>query len=153
MSNPLQDVKIINMIPPVAIKDNTSWTTTEIDTLGYDYALAIVNLGATDIAMAALKMQESNTPGSNYGDVTGLVFGTSTDALSGSTSALPTAAQDDKVFAFQIDLRGRKRYLDLVATAGNGTVGTYLSGVCILWRGDNAPRTATETNITGLLRV
>lgn len=153
MSNPIQDVKYVNVIPPVAIKDNASWTTTQIDTLGYDYCTIVVNLGATDIAAAALKVQESDTDGSNFADVTGLVYGTSTDALSGSTSALPTAGNDDKIFAFEIDLAGRKRYLDLVATAGNGTAGTYASAIAILSRADNTPRTATERNLTGLLRI
>lgn len=153
MSNAIQDVNYVNVIPPVAIKDNASWTTTQIDTKGYNYCTIVVTLGATDIAMAALKVQESDTDGSNFGDVTGLVFGTSTDALSGSTSALPTAAQDDKIFVFEINLAGRKRYLDLVATAGNGTAGTYAAAIAILSRADNAPRTATERNITGLLRL
>ena len=147
-----QNTKTINVIPPVAIKDNTSWTTTEIDTLGYDYAVITVNLGATDIAMAALKVQESDTSGSGFADVTGLVFGTSTN-IAGSTSALPTATDDDDNFKFEIDLRGRKRYLDLVATAGNGTTGTYASAVCELSRATNVPQTAAERGCNQILRV
>lgn len=149
----LQDIKVVNMIPPVVIKDNASWTTTQIDRLGYDWALILVNLGASDIAVAALKMQESDTDGSNFADVTGLIFGTSTDLFTGTTSALPTATDDNKVFGMWIDLKPRKRYLDLVATAGNGTAGTYASGLAILFRGKNHPRTASATGITGLLSV
>lgn len=151
--NQIQDVNYVNVIPPVAIKDNTSWTTTQIDTKGYNYCTIVVTLGASDIAMAALKVQESDTDGSNFGDVTGLIYGTSTDALSGSTSALPTASDDNKIFVFEINLDGRKRYLDLVATAGNGTAGTYAAAIAILSRASNAPRTATERNVTGLLRL
>lgn len=144
--------KVVNVIPPVAIVDNASWTTTEIDTLGYDYACIYINLGATDIAAAALKVQESDTSGSNFADVTGLVYGTSTNTA-GSTSALPTATDDNDVFAFYIDLRGRKRYLDVVATAGNGTNGTFASGVCLLYRGANSPETATAQGVNQALQV
>ncbi len=57
-------------------------------------------------------------------DVTGLVYGTSA-GIAGTTSALPTATDDNKCFKFEIDLRGRKRYLDLVATCGDGATGTF----------------------------
>lgn len=149
----LQNTKFVNLIPPVAIKDNASWTCTEVDTLGYDYATFVVNLGATDIAVATLKVQESNTSGSGFADVTGLVFGTSNN-IAGSASTLPAATDDDKIFVFEIDLRkGRKRYLDLVATAGNGTAGTYASGIAILSRGENCPVTAADRGASQILRV
>lgn len=147
-----QNRKYVNVIPPVAIKDNASWTTTEIDTLGFDYCTIVVNLGATDIAAAALKVQESDTSGSGFEDVTGLVFGTSTNTA-GSTSALPTATDDSDIFAFEIDLRGRKRYLDLVATAGNGTAGTYASAIAILERSKHGVTSATEAGANQILRV
>jgi hypothetical protein len=152
MSNPLQNTKYVNLIPPVARLDNGSYTTTQVDTLGYDYATFVVNLGATDIAMTALKVQESDTDGSNFADVPGAVYGTSTN-IAGSTSALPTATDDDDIFLIEVDLRGRKRYLDLVATAGNGTAGTFASGVCILSRASNAPVTAAERGCNQILRV
>lgn len=153
MSNPLQDTKFVNLVPPVAIKDNTGWTTTEVDTLGYDYATFVINLGATDIAMAALKLTETDTSGCSGSDVTGAIFGTSAD-IAGTTSALPTAADDGDIFVIEVKLGGsRKRYLDLTATAGNGTTGTYLSGICILSRAENAPRTAAERGANQILRV
>ena len=87
-------------------------------------------------------MQTSDTDGS-YADVTGLVYVTSTNSA-GSTSSLPSADNDGGLFAFHIDLRKVKRYLDLVATAGNGSLGTYLSAFAILSRGAEAPNSATE---------
>ena len=149
--NHLQVTKVINVIPPVAIVDNASWTTTEIDTKGYDYATIVINLGASDVAAAALKVQESDTSGSGFADVTGLVYGTSTD-ISGSTSSLP-GTTNDTVWMFEVDLRNRKRYLDVVATAGNGTSGTFASGVCLLSRAKNHPQTATERGVANVLRV
>ena len=118
-----QNDKFVSITPPGALYDNTSLTTASIDTTGYEYLRVFVYLGATDIAMTALKVQESDTDGS-YADVTGLVYGTS-NSIAGTTSALPTATDDNKCFVFEIDLRGRKRYLDLVATFGDGTVGGY----------------------------
>ena len=72
MAHELQHSKFLRVISPVAIVDNTSWTTVEIDTLGYNYLTVVVNIGATDIAMAALKLQQSDTSGSGFADVTGL---------------------------------------------------------------------------------
>lgn len=151
-----QAVKVVNVTPPAAILDNASAATTVIDCKGFDYCTIYVSLGATDIAMAALKVQESDTLSGadleNGADVTGLVYGTSTD-IAGSTSALPTAGNDDKVFAFDIDLRARKRYLDLVATAGDGSAGTYVAALAVLWRAEQTPTTAAQRGCQNILRV
>lgn len=144
--------KWVSMTPPQAIVDNASWTTAEIDTDGFDYAEVIVYLGATDIAMVALAVTESDTAGSGHANVTGLVFGTSTNTA-GSTSTLPSATDDNKIFVFQIDLRPRKRYLDLTATAGDGTAGTYLTALVRLSRAEVVPDTATEQGCSQILRV
>ena len=147
-----QATKYINVIPPDAIVDNASWTTTEIDTKDFDYCTVVVNLGATDIAAAALKMQESDTSGSGFADITGTVFGTAT-TTDAATSVLPTATDDNDIFVFEIDLRGRMRYLDLVATAGDGTAGTFASAIAILSRAKDAPITGAERGANQVLRV
>ena len=149
--NQLQNTKFVSITPPAAIVDNASYTTASIDTQGWDYLQVVVYLGATDIAMTALKLQESDTDGS-YGDVTGLVFGTSSN-IAGSTSTLPSATDDNKFFVFDVDLRGRKRYFDLVATAGDGTAGTFLTAFAILSRGKEQPVTAAERGASQILRV
>ena len=91
--------------------------------------------------MTALKMQESDTSGSGHADITGLVYGTSSN-IAGSTSALPSATDDNKTFLFEIDLKGRKRYLDLVATAGDGAAGTFMAAVAVLGRAEDLTDTA-----------
>ena len=149
--NQLQNTKLVSITPPAAIVDNASYTTASIDTQGWDYLQVVVYLGATDIAMTALKLQESDTDGS-YADVTGLVFGTSSN-IAGSTSTLPSATDDNKFFVFDVDLRGRKRYFDLVATAGDGTAGTFLTAFAILSRGKEQPVTAAERGASQILRV
>ena len=144
--------KILNLTPPAAIVDNASLTVTEIDTNGYDYCNILVFLGATDIAMTALAVTESDTTGSGHANVTGLVFATSTNTA-GSTSALPTATDDNDIFEFQIDLRYRKRYLDLTATVGDGTSGGYYTVIALLSRADEPPFTATARGVNQILRV
>lgn len=146
-----QQMKLVSITPPAAIVDNASYTTASVDTAGWDYAQIVVYLGATDIAMVALKVQESDDD-SSYSDVTGLVFGTS-NQISGSASTLPSATDDNKFFLFDVDLRGRKRYLDLVATAGDGTAGTYLTAFAILSKGKDGPVTAAERGASQILRV
>ena len=147
-----QNAKYVNLTPPAAIIDNSAVTVAELDTLGFDYAQIVVILGATDIAMTALAVTESDSAGSGHANVTGLVYGTSTD-IDGDTSALPSATDDDGFFVFDIDLRGRKRYLDMSATVGDGAAGTFITIIAILSRAENEPVTATERGAKNVLRV
>lgn len=144
--------KVFAVTNPVAIVDNASWTTNEIDTLGFRYCTVYVMLGANDIAIAALKMQESDTSGSGMADITGLIFGTSNNT-GGSASTLPSATDDDLIFAFEIDMRGRKRYLDLVATNGDGTVGGFMAAWAVLTREEDGTATAAKRGCSQILRV
>ena len=147
-----QEKKYVNLTPPAAIVDNASLTVAELDCLGWDYCEILVILGATDIAMSALTVTESDTSGSGHGDVTGLIFGTSANTA-GDTSSLPAATDDNDIFKFEIDLRKRKRYLDLTATVGNGTAGAYVAVIAILSRGRVTPSTAAEAGCNQILRV
>ncbi len=144
--------KFVSVTPPAAIIDNASATTAEIDTVGFDRARIVVYLGATDIAMTALAVTESDTSGSGHANVTGLVFGTSSD-MDGNTSALPSATDDDGFFVFDIDLRSRKRYLDVTATIGDGTAGTFIAIMCELSLADETPITVSGVGATGALQL
>jgi hypothetical protein len=66
---------------------------------------------------------------------------------------VPSATDDDQVCVFQVNLLGRKRYWDIVATAGDGAAGMYISAVAILSK-NHAP---TLTDVTyadgGVCRV
>lgn len=145
-------MKYVNLTPPAAIIDNSAVTVAELDTLGWDYCTIAVVLGATDIAMTALAVTESDTAGSGHANVTGLVYGTSTD-IDGDTSTLPSATDDDGFFLFNIDLRGRKRYLDVGATVGDGSAGTFISVIAILTRADESPTTISGMGATGALQL
>jgi hypothetical protein len=148
----IENFKLVNLTPPAAIIDNSAVTVAELDTKGWDHARIIVILGATDIAMSALKVTESDTTGSGHADVTGLVYGTSTD-IDGSTSVLPTADDDNGIFVFDIDLRGRKRFLDMGATVGDGAAGTYVTIIAELFRGDTMPTTVAGHGCAGMLKL
>ena len=136
--------KYVACIPPAAILDNASAATTEIDTLDYDYAEIVLSLGATDIAMTALKVTQSDSAGSGHAALSGADFDGGTD-IAGGTLALPIATDDDQVCVFQINLEGKKRYLDLTATFGDGTAGGFIAGVCRLSNG-----AVTETTSAGM---
>lgn len=151
--NPLQQTKLVSITPPAAIKDNASWTTAEIDTKDWDWMRIVCYLGATDIAVAALTVTESDTSGSGHSNVTGLIMGTSTN-IDGSTSALPSATDDNKFQVFEIDLRNRKRYIDITATAGDGTSGTFMAIWGELYRSKApVPITASDRGCDEILRV
>lgn len=140
---PVQGMKFLNVTPPAAIVDNAAFVTNEIDTAGWDYITIICIFGAMDIAMAALKVQESDTSGSGFADITGATF----------AGSLPSATDDNNLFAFYLDLRKRKRYLDMVATGGDGAAGTYMSAIAILSRGEQLPTTATLRGLAGQVIV
>lgn len=151
MANALQSVKYVNVTPPTAILDNTSAVTNSVNTEGFAYATFLVELGATDIALTALKLQESDTDGS-YADVTGAIFGTSADPT-GTTTTLPSATDDNKVYAIFVDLKGRKKWLDMVITMGDGTAGGYVACQCILSGADIQPHTAAGLGLGQYLVV
>ena len=155
MSNiALQKTKFVRVIDPAAIVDNAAYTTEEIDTLGYDHLTIVCYLGATDIAMTALAVQESDTSGSGFATVTGLDANGDTNT-DGVAAELPTATDDNGMVVFEVDLRYRKRYIDLDATAGNGATGTFLSAIGILSSKSSglADVSATERGALDILRV
>jgi hypothetical protein len=146
--NNLQNVKVVNVTPPAAIRDNASFATTTIDTLGFNKVAVYFALGATDIAMTALKIQESDDAGmSGAADITGAVYGAT------GAPALPSADDDNKIFGFFIDLKGRKRYLDVVATAGDGSAGTFGACTAHLYNSLTTEDNATQRGLAANLIV
>ena len=136
------------MVLPQAIFDNTSASSNVVDLAGSKYCYIKVQLGATDIAMTALKVQESDaktddTTLTSGSDITVLTF----------ASALPSDTDDNKTYLFAFPTEGRKRYVNLVATAGNGSAGTFLTADAILFdklvHNDNA----ASFNVAGLKRI
>jgi hypothetical protein len=149
--------KLFGVTPPAAIVNNGSLTCNVIDTLGFRFCRVKVFLGATDIALTALKVQESDVKASataltGGADVTGAVFGTSNNDT-GVASTLPSATDDNKFFTVEIDLRGRKRYLLPVVTIGNGSTGAFAAVEAELYDGENVPTTAAQKGAAQNLKV
>lgn len=112
----------------------------EIDTLGFKYATIDVVYSPFTAATAAYasvcKVQESDASGSGQADVTGLAI----TAGAGAT----TGASVGAVARFNVDLRGRKRYLTVVTSPGN-TVAVVSNAR--LSKGEEHAVTATETGV------
>jgi len=147
--NPLQEVKFCNLIPPGVIKDDASHVTMVVDCLDWQYATAVLALGASDIAMADIDIQESDD-NSSFSEVAATDFTDNTQLdMDGTALALPDANADNTLRVIHMDLRKRKRYLKMTSTAGNGSVGTYASAIMILSRGRTLPNSSTEMAGTG----
>lgn len=133
--------KVVAITNPGAIVDNAAFTTNEIDTIGFRHLTIYVMLGALDIALAAFKATQSDTAGSGHSDISGADF----------AAALPAATADNNIYAIHIDLLGKKRYIDLTLTGGDGSTGTYLCAWGVLSRGEEAPNSASERGVTAEL--
>lgn len=147
------NAKWFPLYQPQAIAAAGAVTTTEIDTLGYNYLELALLLGATDGILTTCKLSESDTTAAGTGgtDITGLIFGTSTNSA-GSVSTAPSATDDNKVFLFNVDLKGRKRFLYLQVVVGASSNGAYLAAVARLSRASTAPSIAAGYNASQVLQ-
>lgn len=138
----MQEVKTVGITPPAAIIDNAAATTGTVDTKGFSKARFVVYLGALDIAMAAFKLTHSDDSGmSGAADISGADF-------SVSPLALPSATDDNHFFMIFVDLRGKKRYMDLSLTLGDGSAGSYITAWVDLYGAAEAPDTAAKRGAT-----
>lgn len=148
---PFQDCKLVNLISDLTV-DNAAYTTAEIDTAGYGYAVIVATFGNVPANVGAMTVTESDTAGSGHAAF--ITVGT-TACIDAATSALPTAAGGDgDIMVFEIDLTGRKRYLDFTCTAGDGSgTTTELSAVCYLFQADVSPTTEAGRGADQIIRV
>jgi hypothetical protein len=116
----------------------------EIDTYGYDYASIDVVYSpfsaATTAYASVLKLQQSDSAGSAQVDVTGFTV----TAGAGST----TGASVGAVARFNVDLRGKKRYLTVVTTPGNSVA---VASVARLSKGEDMPITASAAGVNSFV--
>jgi len=147
-----QQTKVLNLTPPGALVDNASLAVTELDTLGYDYAVIELILGATDIACSAMILTDGDTSGSGHANITASNFNGQLEA-DGTTAALPSATDDNGIFRWELDLTKRKRYIDATITVGDGTVGGYYVVRAELFRAKETPSSITNRGLSGLIRI
>jgi hypothetical protein len=63
-------------------------------------------------------------------------------------ATLPSATDDNHFFAVQVNMIGRKQYLDLSLTLGDGSAGTYVAVLAILSQLRINPSSATDRGFT-----
>ena len=130
------NVKYVAITPPAAIVDAAAFVTAAVDCKGFSHLTLVAQFGALDIAPASASIRHSDA--SNMGSP-------ATIATGGTDFALATASDSDNLFhVFEVDLLGKKRYVDFEITGGDGSAGTYLSVLAILSRPAESPNSATE---------
>jgi hypothetical protein len=135
-----QDSKIMTMLAPVSA-NGAAFTTIALDTVQQgnkaDWATVYVYFGAVgaNITAGNFKLTESDVD-SGYADI------------AGTTALTVTGTTDNgKIWAFQLDLRKRKRFIKLALTAGAGA--TLAAAWGELSRQKEAPSTAATRGVTG----
>jgi len=117
----------------------------EIDTLGADYVSIDVVYSAFTAATTSyasvLKVRESDASGSGQADVSGYTITAGAGATTGSTGA---------VARFNVDMRGRKRYLTVVTTPGNAAT---IATVARLSKMEDMPITAAAMGVNDVVPV
>lgn len=156
--NTHQNSKIVGVIvPSSAYVDTGAFTTVEVDTIGFDYAQFYIFLGATDIAVTVMNIGHGDTVAgaSTGGTIANTNFASTAGILDieGSTLVLPSATRDDSIYRIDVDLKGKRRYLDLNLTAGNGTTGTQAVAWCVLSSAEQAPITAAAAGCVQVARA
>jgi len=142
----IQGTKAVAALQPEVL-NNGSGTAVEVDTQGFAYATFFIQTGtmATSSNISVCKVQESDTSGSGFADITS----------AGLASGDLDADTDDAVAAIEVDLRGnRERYLQLVVTE-SGSANAPISAVCVLSMASELqePNSASGRGLTALVQV
>ncbi|GMQ90465.1 MAG: hypothetical protein BMS9Abin10_0847 [Gammaproteobacteria bacterium] len=126
---------------------NAGTASGNVDTLEYEYATIDVIMATSNVVSnnpSVLKLAESDdTVVSNFADITAFVG----DGTGGWT--IPNAVtQGNWGVKFNVDLRGRKRYLKVSVSPVTTQVITCIAN---LFRGDVAPVNTTDANVKALV--
>jgi hypothetical protein len=135
MKNFSTDCKIVIASTTTACASGTSDVTSDaIDTAGFEGCTFIVPMGAiTSTAVTSIKVQQCDTSGGSYSDLTG-------------TAQTIADTDDDKLFYATV-IRPREQYLKLVLD--RGTAAATAGGIiAVLWGAANKP-TTHGTNVSG----
>ena len=129
-----QNIREVKILDPISVAGGGTATTTEVDTLGYQYALVRVHSGLVGAnGVTTLQITMGNTSGS-------------LSNLSGGAFTALVDANDGIFLHAYIDLRGKGRYLNMVLTNG-ATNPSLLEASCILFRAESTPNTATARGV------
>jgi hypothetical protein len=146
----LKALVFTQLLPTDKFKNNGAFGgNTYVDTLGLSAVLFLFDLGTTDVIVGstdtshALKIEECDTTGGTYTDVTGAAL-----------AAVLASTGDSKLRAIFVDLsKSHKRYMKVNApTAGNAT-GANLSILAIGFPSDQMPKSAAEMGLAELIEA
>ena len=141
----LPQSKTVCAITPVSKTNGATATGNLIDTMGYDFCSIDIVATTSDAASnkpSVLKMQEADdTNASNLADVSGFMGGTDFTIANAATTG-------ETNYKFNVDCRKRKRYLCVLVSPRTTQI---IAGVANLFRGEQAPITATKANVLNLV--
>lgn len=140
--------KSVLLIPTQTAATNATASGT-MDTRGFKYAEVMVNLSAlnaTGSVPTVCTISECDTSNGSFATFSGMVSGTDyTLPTSYPTTSATTLTATSPIYArFGIDLRGRKRYLQLEVTPGTTT--SYITGIAKLTNAEEMPNSTTDVN-------
>ena len=141
-----QNVKVLATLPTAAV-GSTATSTLTIDRRGFDHVSvsAIRASNASTVFASVLKVEESDSSGSGYTDVTALVGG----GVGGFSIPAVSNTSDAAIVKMDIDARAMKRYLKVSMTPGaSATLGIVAS----LSRAEEAPTSASEAGVIGWVK-
>lgn len=129
--------KVAYSLPTAA---GTSAVTLTVDTLGWDQVsfVAVRAANAATTFASVLKVEQSNDD-SAYVAVPGMTGGTDFTIAAATTSAAVA-------YKLDVDAKALRRYLKLTVTP---SASINVAAVARLSRGENAPTTASESNVIG----
>lgn len=140
---PIQSTKVGIMLAPMLVSDVTVTGNTYIDTLGYAHLRVLFISGTNDetfgstSATTAPYLEECDTTDGSYSSLSSTPGAVLSDYI--------RAADDNKVFCIDLDLRGRKRYIEVnTPICGNGTTGVNICILGILSKAQIHPDSASE---------
>ncbi len=132
-----QNLKYVNAGSPVVL-DGASITAITVDTAGYHSVAFVLTLGASDAAVTAFSLTESDESGSGF------------VAISNSTpGTLLTATDDNDLNIIHLNLRNaaRKRYIRVVVTVADTGSGGAVSCLAVLGDPAIAPNSGVDRGL------
>ena len=138
MTKVLQAASFSQLLAPSAAA--TTARTANLDTTGADYATVVVNIGVelnTNSTNVAIQLSESDdTTATNF-----TTFNSSFNRTIDNTAAA--------IATSHIDLKGRKRYLQLTVTPDTTTNGPVITSATGIMLKDRAPSSAATNSVAG----
>lgn len=113
--------KRISLFKP-QLADNQTLTSPALDVLKHKFAQIVLEVGASDIGLSDVRLEERNNTTDSWTVVPNSAV---------SSTLLTATAVDNKCFSWHVTLQGRKRYVRLTATVGDGTLGANLCAYAI----------------------